>query len=184
MLILWIGFAAVVALMLAADLGVFGGAVHMDARRAWRWTIRWIGLGVGFTGVVYGAYEYGWFGIEASSGDTAAIHYLTAYLLEKSLSVDNLVVIALVFQRWSIPRDQQPRVLYWGVLGAVAARTGLIVGGVWIVAHVEWIFYVFGAYLAFTAVRMVRPHRETDTRRLFDGIARLAELDAGLELAA
>lgn len=159
MIALWIGFAVVVSVMLAMDLGVFGGAGVMDARRAWRWTVRWIGLGLAFTGVVYAAYEFGWHGVsEGGQGGTAAIHYLTAYLLEKSLSVDNLVVIALVFTRWSIPRDQQHRVLYWGVIGAVAARTALIVGGVWIVNHIDWVFYVFGAYLAFTAFRMVRPH--------------------------
>jgi tellurite resistance protein TerC len=145
---LWVLFALMVLLLLAADLGVF----HVSRRRprevtlrsaAW-WSAAWIGLSLAFALVIHVFY-----------GTGPALTYLTAYLLEKSLSIDNVFVFVIIFSELRIPPDQQRRVLYWGVLGALIGRAVLIAGGVFLLRRFHWIVYPFAALVIFAAVRLL-----------------------------
>ncbi len=160
MLMLWIGFFAFVMALLALDLGVFNrDSEEMSTASAARWTLVWIGIGVGFSGFIYCVYEYHWFGAGLHDtnvdGATAVSLYFTAYVLEKSLSIDNIFVISLIFTSLKIPGEHQRRILFWGILGAVFFRTIMIGGGVWLIDHVAATFYVFGAILVFSGARML-----------------------------
>ncbi len=172
---MWVGFLAIVAVMLALDLGVFHKNAHeVSAKEALGWTAVWITLGVSFTVVIYFMYENAWFGAELLDdegipiddgqphGGRAAMRYLTAYLLEKSLSIDNIFVIALVFQRFQVPRIDRHRVLFWGVLGAIVMRGAMLLGGLWLLHKFTWLFYVFGAYLVFTGIKLLFPEKEEE----------------------
>ncbi|MBO6941012.1 MAG: TerC/Alx family metal homeostasis membrane protein [Deltaproteobacteria bacterium] len=172
---MWVGFLAIVAVMLALDLGVFHKNAHeVSAKEALGWTVVWITLGVSFTAVIYFMYENAWFGAELLDDDgvpiddgqphggRAAMRYLTAYLLEKSLSIDNIFVIALVFQRFKVPRIDRHRVLFWGVLGAIVMRGAMLLGGLWLLHKFTWLFYVFGAYLVFTGIKLLFPEKEEE----------------------
>ena len=176
MTVLWAGFFVLVAVLLALDLGVFHRTARaVSAKEALRWTAGWIALGTSFTGVVYLVFETGYGGMTmlardgtplpaGGHGAVAATRYLTAYLLEKSLSVDNIFVIALVFQQFGVPAEHRHRVLFWGVFGAIVMRGGMLFGGLWLLHRFDWLFYVFGAYLVFTGVKLLRPgaHDEPD----------------------
>lgn len=158
---LWIAFFILIAVLLALDLFVFHRDAHeISLREAGGWTILWIACGLAFGGVVYGIYEHHWFGITPNDhtvdGSQALFEYLTAYILEKSLSVDNIFVIAMLFSTFRVPQVYQHRVLFWGILGAIAARAVIIASGLWLISHFTWMFYVFGAFLVFTGVRMLR----------------------------
>lgn len=139
----WIVFWALIGVALAVDFAVSRNKA--GTRRAGLWSAVWIGLGVGFGGFV--ALRHG--------GD-AGITYLTAYLLEKSLSVDNLFVFILIFSLTGIPPRLQPRVLFWGIAGALAMRAGLIAVGVELLERVHWAIYPLAALLAYAAWRMLR----------------------------
>jgi tellurite resistance protein TerC len=139
----WIVFWAVIATALAVDFAVSRN--KSGARRAGLWSAIWIGLGVGFGG---------W--IALRHGGEAGITYLTAYLLEKSLSVDNLFVFILIFSLTGIPAALQPRVLFWGIAGALAMRAGLIAVGVELLERLHWAIYPLAALLAYAAYRMLR----------------------------
>lgn len=169
MTVLWAGFFVLVAVLLALDLGVFHRTARaVSAREALGWTGFWIALGTSFTGVVYLVFETGYGGMTmlapdgtrlpaGGHGAVAATRYLTAYLLEKSLSVDNIFVIALVFQQFAVPEEHRHRVLFWGVFGAIVMRGGMLLGGLWLLHRFSWLFYVFGVYLVFTGVKLLRP---------------------------
>jgi tellurite resistance protein TerC len=166
--ILWTGFLLVVLACLALDLGAFsrrhahGEAMSMP--EALRWTSIWIGVGVAFAGVIYVIYENAWAGFvletidgpQPNEGGQAAALYLTAYLLEKSLSIDNLFVMAVIFRNFGIAQIQQHRVLLWGIIGAIVMRGIMIGGGLFLIAKFSWVFYVFGAYLAYTGISLMR----------------------------
>ena len=130
------------------------------------WSAAWCGLGLSFAAFVYLAYEHRWFGLELAQrpgyllqdGAQALVQYLTAYLLEWSLSVDNLFVMAVIFERFRVPRERQHRVLFWGILGAIVFRLVMITSGVYLVHRFEWVLYVFGAYLLVIAVRLPFHH--------------------------
>lgn len=170
-MMLWGGFLLLVAVMLALDLGVFHRKAHaVSTREALLWSTIWLTIGTSFSGVVYLIYEHGWLGaalIDESSGDAlgpgqgvaAATRYLTAYLLEKSLSVDNLFVITLVFAQFKVPHEHRHRVLFWGVLGAILMRGVMLIGGLWLIHRFNWLFYVFGAYLAYTGAKLFFPEK-------------------------
>lgn len=159
----WIGFFVFVAVALAIDLGI--GARNPTAltfKRALKKTLIWVTLGVSFSGVVYLIYENHWLGANPSmSGADAAVTYLSAYLLEEALSVDNIFVISLVFRSFKIPDKYQHRVLFWGILGAVVFRVAMLGGGVWLTKKFTWIFYVFGAYLMYSGLGMLK-HEDDD----------------------
>ena len=144
----WALFALMVLAVLAADLGVFRpsrrGPQEITLGSAAWWSAAWIGLSLLFGVVILALYGRG-----------PALTYLTAYLLEKSLSVDNIFVFVLIFSELRIPPDQQRRVLYWGVLGALASRALLIAGGVFLLRRFNWIVYPFAALVLFAAVRIL-----------------------------
>lgn len=164
----WIGFLVLVLLLLALDLGVLNRRAHTPSvRESLGWSAGWISLGVLFSGIVYVLYEqrlYGEIdqGTIAYSGADAVLTYLTAFVLEKSLSIDNLFVMVLIFQTYRIPSEFQHRVLFWGILGAIVMRAGMILGGVWLVTNFQWVMYLFGAYLIFQGLLQLRPEKDED----------------------
>ncbi len=160
---LWLGFTALVVLLLVLDLGVFHRHAHeVSMREAGAWTVVWITLGLAFTGVVYLIYDGHWFGArvatDASMSGTdatqAALLYLTGYVLEKSLSVDNIFVISMIFRSFQVEPRYRHRVLFWGIIGAIVLRAAMILGGAWLVHRFSWVFYIFGAYLAYTGFKL------------------------------
>jgi len=132
----------------------------LSVRQALFWTAVWVTVALGFAGVVYGLYEYRWLGFEpgpgVTSGVDAVVQYVTGYLLEWSLSVDNIFVIALIFAYLRIPPLYQYRVLFWGIVGAIVLRGTMIAAGTTLLRHFDWMFYVFGAVLLISALRMLR----------------------------
>src|SRR6266850_777983 len=144
----WVLFALMVLALLAVDLGLFRARRRAPQEvtlpsAAW-WSAAWIGLSLVFGLVILVLY-----------GRAPALTYLTAYLLEKSLSVDNVFVFVLIFSELRIPPAQQRRVLYWGVLGALAVRAVLIAGGVFLLRRFQWVVYPFAALVIFAAVRFL-----------------------------
>jgi tellurite resistance protein TerC len=158
---LWLGFFALVLIMLALDLGVFHRKAHeISLREALGWTTFWVALGLSFSGVVYLMYEHHWGGAGTFDekhlhGLDAMILYLTGYLLEESLSVDNLFVISLLMTSMRVPGKYQHRLLFWGILGALVFRGTMIIGGVWLVNRFTWTFYIFGGFLVISGIRML-----------------------------
>ncbi len=136
MISVWIGFIAFVLLMLALDLGVFHRKSHVvSVREALGWSAVWISMGLSFSVFVYFAYAGQWFGLGTvvdavdgltNSGATATEKYLTGYVVEKSLSVDNIFVIAMIFSFFAVPPLYQHRVLFWGIIGALVLRGAMI----------------------------------------------------------
>ena len=140
----WVGFIAFVLAMLSLDLGVFNRTPHVvKAREAGAWTAVWVGLALVFAA-----------GLAYFVSHQAALTFLTGYVIEESLSVDNIFVIVLIFQYFAVPAQYQHRVLFWGILGALVMR-GLFIGlGAALLARFDWIIYIFGALLVITGVRM------------------------------
>jgi len=140
----WVGFIAFVLAMLALDLGVFNKRPHVvSPKEAGIWTAVWVGLALVFAA-----------GLAYFATPQVALTFLTGYLIEESLSIDNIFVIVLIFQYFAVPAQYQHRVLFWGILGALIMR-GLFIGlGTALLARFEWIIYVFGALLVITGVRM------------------------------
>lgn len=163
---LWAGFIVLVLLLLAVDLGVFHRQVRtITVREALVWTGIWIGLSLLFNVFVYFTYEYGWFGRSGVSdldGRAAAVQFFTGYVLEKSLSVDNVFLIALVFSHFGVPAAYQHRVLFWGIFGALVMRGVLIAVGAALIARFHWILYIFGIFMIVTAARMLFVKHEPD----------------------
>jgi tellurite resistance protein TerC len=143
---LWIAFNAFVLVMLALDLGVFHRKTHtIGLRESLAWTAVWVVLALGFNLWVW-----------LSAGSEKGLEFFTGYLIEKSLSVDNVFVFALLFTQFSVPVQYQHKVLFWGILGALVMRAVMIVAGAAILHHAAWVIYVFGAFLILTGVNMVR----------------------------
>lgn len=142
---LWIGFTIFVLAMLALDLGVFHRKAHaISMREALAWSIVWVALAL-----LFNAGVYYWFGSER------ALEFLTGYLIEKALSVDNLFVFLVLFAYFAVPAELQHRVLFWGILGALIMRAGFIVAGSALIQQFHWIIYVFGAFLVFTGIKLL-----------------------------
>lgn len=157
----WIAFLVLVLLLLALDLGVLNREPHpVSAREALRWTALWVLLAVSWNVAIGFMYEYHWFGIgerygSRLSGKHAALQFGTSYLVEESLSIDNLFVMAMVFRYFAVPQAYQHRVLFFGILGALVFRGIFIVAGLALINLFEWAVYLFGALLVYTAVRML-----------------------------
>jgi tellurite resistance protein TerC len=151
---LWAGFILVVIALLAIDLGVFHRQAHaVSAKEAAIWTLVWISLALLFNGAIYLFWDWMMPG-SASSNSEAALEFLTGYLIEYSLSVDNIFVFVLIFSYFAVPAAYQHRVLFWGILGAIVMRATLILVGAALIERFHWIVYVFGAFLIFTGIRL------------------------------
>jgi len=142
---LWIGFHLFVFAMLALDLGVFHRKAHVVSfRESLTWTVVWISLALLFN-----------LGIWHFRGEQPALEFLTGYLIEYSLSMDNVFVFALIFSYFGVPQEYRHRVLFWGILGALIMRALMIGLGVALIAKFAWIIYVFGAFLIITGIKMI-----------------------------
>ncbi|EBF8075395.1 TerC family protein [Salmonella enterica subsp. enterica] len=151
--LLWGGFAVVVVIMLSIDLLLQGrrGAHAMSMKQAAGWSILWVTLSLLFNAAFW------WYLAETQGcevADPQALAFLTGYLIEKSLAVDNVFVWLMLFSYFSVPPALQRRVLVYGVLGAIVLRTIMIFAGTWLITQFEWLLYVFGAFLLFTGVKM------------------------------
>jgi TerC family integral membrane protein len=141
---LWLGFSVVVAALLAVDLGILNRRAHvLSVREALSWSLGLVGFALAF----------GLF-VLAREGGRAALEYYTGYLVELSLSVDNLFVFILIFSYFNVPAEAQAKVLKWGILGAIAMRLGMIALGAFLFQRYEWITWVFGGILILTGIRM------------------------------
>jgi tellurite resistance protein TerC len=192
--LVWIGFISLIFCFLALDLGVFHRKAHVvTAREGLAWSVVWMALALAFGGFVYGAYEHQWLGLGIhpdpvertlqfphgipNDGEAALLKYLTGYVVEQSLSADNMFVIAMIFRFFAVPLAYQHRVLFWGILGALSMRGAMILLGAKLVADYNWVLYLFGGFLILTAVKMLLMDSEPGdprnnflirtTRRLF-----------------
>ena len=140
----WLAFATIVLVMLALDLGVFHRKAHVvRLREALVWSTLWIALSLLFN-----------LGIYAQLGSQAALDFFTAYVIERTLSIDNIFVFLLIFSYFSVPPQFQHRVLFWGIVAALLMRALFIAAGLALIAKFDWILYVFGAFLVYTGIKM------------------------------
>jgi len=173
----YVGFISLVMIFLALDLGVFHRDAHeVSMKESIVWSAIWLTCGVSFTAFVYYAYEFHWLGLGLDTptyyggeivmgevnGVTAAIQYLTGYIVEKSLAMDNIFVIAMVFGYFAIPAKYQHRVLFWGIIGALIMRGGMIYLGAELIMRYTWILIFFGIFLILTAVKMALVESHSD----------------------
>ena len=141
---LWIGFSLFILFMLSLDLGLFNRKAHtIRYREAAIWSAIWISFATIFAGIVF------WY-----QGSHRGLEFVTGYLIELSLSVDNLFVFLLIFSYFQVPSRYQHRVLFWGVLGALVMRLTMIFVGASLINRFHWVIYIFGAFLVYTGIRM------------------------------
>jgi tellurite resistance protein TerC len=173
----YVAFIGLVLLFLALDLGVFHREAHeVSMKEAVTWSVIWLTCGIAFSGFVYGAYENHWLGLGLETakystseaikagaplivsgevqGFEAAKQYLVGYVVEKSLAMDNVFVIALIFTFFAVPPKYQHRVLFWGIIGALVMRGGMIFLGAGLILKYQWILIIFGGFLILTALKM------------------------------
>ena len=144
MTVWWIFFAVFILAMLALDLGVFNRKAHViQMREAMLWTAFWVSLALCFGAAIYFLYGHG-----------KAIEYVTAYLIEYSLSIDNLFVFMLIFRYFNVPRAYEHKALFWGILLALITRGVFIFAGVALISRFHWVMYIFGAFLIVTGIKM------------------------------
>ncbi len=160
--VLWPVFGVLVASALAIDLGIFQRRAHVvSTREAVAWTLVWVALALAFN-----------LGVWHFKGRTAAAEFLAGYLIEKSLSVDNIFVFVLIFSYFAVPAQYQSRILVWGILGALVMRGAFVAAGAALLAAFHWVVYVFGALLVVTGVRLIAKTEEPDPGR--NPVVRLA----------
>ena len=151
---MWAGFIAFVLAMLALDLFVLGGrtAHRVSVKEAASWVLAWVAMAISFGALL-------WWYLDGTAGreiaNTKALEFLAGYLIEQSLSVDNMFVFVMVFSYFAVPPELQRRVLLYGVLGAIVMRAGMILAGVWLVSEFAWVLYVFGLFLVVTGIKML-----------------------------
>jgi len=147
---IWIGFTVFVLAMLALDLGVFHRKAHaVSLKESLAWTAVWVALALLFNAAVW---HY--------AGTRKALEFFTGYLIEKSLSVDNIFVFALLFSYFAVPLKYQHKVLFWGILGALVMRAVMIGAGVVLITRFSWIIYIFGVFLILTGIKMIAKREE------------------------
>ena len=150
---MWAGFIVFVLAMLALDLFVLGGnkAHRVSVKEAASWVLAWVALALTFGALL-------WWYLDGTAGreiaNTKALEFLAGYLIEQSLSVDNMFVFVMIFSYFAVPPELQRRVLLYGVIGAIIMRAGMILAGVWLVSEFAWILYVFGLFLVVTGIKM------------------------------
>lgn len=156
-MIVWIIFLAAILLFLGLDLGFFNKTPHIvSAKEASKWTALFVTMSFLFSGVIYWLYSNNYIANpDQLKPAEASLKYITGYLIELSLSVDNIFVIAIIFAAFKIPQKYQHRVLFWGILGAIIFRGLLIYFGVLLIHKFSWTTYVFGAFLIYTAMKML-----------------------------
>jgi tellurite resistance protein TerC len=159
---MWAGFIAFVLAMIALDMFALGGRTprKVEIKEAAAWSLLWFALALGFNALL-------WWHLDGSMGreiaNQKAMEFLTGYVIEKSLSVDNIFVFLLVFGYFAVPPEYQRRVLLYGVLGAIAMRAVMILVGAWVVREFSWVLYLFGFFLVVTGIKMlVMAEHETD----------------------
>src|SRR6266550_4585206 len=151
----WLGFIACVLIFLALDLGVFHRHAHVvKFKEALLWTTIWFSLAVLFA-----------LGLKFMRGQREALEFTTGYLIELSLSMDNVFIIALIFGYFRIPSEHQHRVLFWGILGALLMRGVMIGAGVALITWLHWLLWVFGAFLVFSGIRMLLVDTQIDPEK-------------------
>ena len=162
---MWAVFIGFVLVMLVLDLFVFGGnkSHKVSAKEAASWTLVWVSMALLFNAGL-------WWYLSGSAGqevaDRKALEFLTGYLIEKSLSVDNVFIFLLIFSAFHVPAEYQRRVLVYGVLGAIVLRAVMILAGAWVVSEFSWVLYIFGAFLVVTGIRMlVMAEKEPDLEK-------------------
>lgn len=147
---LWVGFNVFILAMLALDLGVFHRKAHVvSLKESLTWTMVWVFLALVFNAGVWKFY-----------GSQKALEFFTGYLIEKSLSVDNVFVFALLFSYFAVPRVYQHKVLFWGILGALVMRALMIGLGAALISRFSWVIYIFGAFLVLTGIKMILKREE------------------------
>ena len=184
----YLGFIALVMVFLALDLGVFHREAHeVGMKESIIWSAIWLACGLSFTVFVFYSYQHHWLGLGLETpsyaggsivlgevtGATAAIQYLTGYIVEKSLAMDNIFVIAMIFGYFAIPGKYQHRVLFWGIIGALIMRGGMIYLGAELIMRYTWILIVFGIFLILTAVKMALIQSHSDPGK--NPVVRLAK---------
>jgi len=166
----WIGFCVFILLMLAIDLGVFNRKPHeVSYKDASIWSAVWVALALIFAALLFGPLGWELFG---EARNQKALEFLTGYLIELSLSVDNLFVFVLIFSYFKVPSKYQHRVLFWGVMGALVMRVLMILIGSELIERFHWVIYIFGAFLVYTGIKMFR-QQETDIEPENRAIVRL-----------
>src|SRR3989338_8430617 len=150
---MWAGFGVFVLAMLAVDMFLLGrhGAQKVSTREALTWSAVWFTMAM-----LFGAVLWGWLNhtVGREVADTKAMEYLTGYLLEKTLAMDNIFVFVMIFSYFAVPLEFQKRILVYGVLGAVVLRALMILLGAWLIAQFHWVLYIFGAFLLITGIKM------------------------------
>ena len=171
-MLLWIGFILFICILLALDLGVFNRESHViSTKEALGWTTLWVSVSLLFSVFVYFAYRDQWFGLGVEMGhplppEKAVLKYLTGYIVEQSLSIDNIFVIAIIFSYFHIPRQYQHRVLFWGIVGAIVFRGIMILAGSFLIERFDFITYIFGAILLYSAYKMIGSgHEKVDPNK-------------------
>jgi len=154
--LLWAGFILFIIVMLALDLGVFRrGKQVMNMKESLIWCGVWAGLAMLFNVGIF---------LFHPRGAQAGLEFFTGYITEQSLSIDNIFVFIVVFSYFGVPRVYQHKVLFWGVIGAVVCRATFILGGLALMAQFDWMVYVFGAFLVFTGISMMRKDEAKEIR--------------------
>lgn len=182
----WAIFIGIVCVLLALDLGVFNRKAHVISdKEAAKWTAFWVTLSLLFSGVLYWLYAHQHIDNPHNyTPRTAFSKYIQGYLLELSLSVDNIFVIAVIFRSFAIPQKYQHRVLFWGIIGAVIFRALMILFGIWLIEKVDWVTYIFGAFLIYTAYSMAVSAEEESfnpkENRVFKWVRRVMPITHGL----
>ena len=158
---MWAGFIAFVLAMLALDLFVLGGnkAHRVSVKEAASWATAWVAMASTFGALL-------WWHLDGAVGreiaNRKALEFFTGYLIEQALSVDNMFVFVMIFTYFAVPPELQRRVLLYGVLGAIAMRAVMILGGVWLVSEFAWVLYVFGLFLVVTRFQPARKVNQED----------------------
>lgn len=150
---MWAGFGVFVLAMLAVDMVLLGrhGAQKVSAREALTWSLVWFVLAMLFGGALWSWLDYS---VSREVADTKLMEYLTGYLLEKTLAMDNIFVFVMIFSYFAVPLEFQKRILVYGVLGAVVLRALMILLGAWLIAEFHWVLYLFGGFLLLTGIKM------------------------------
>jgi tellurite resistance protein TerC len=169
-MLVWILFLVLIVVFLALDLGVFNKEDHViKSKEAGIWTAVWVTVALSFSGVIYWLFSQGL--VDNPTGltpNSAVLKYITGYLIELSLSIDNVFVIAVIFTSFKIPPIYQHRVLFWGILGAIVFRALMILFGVALITRFDWIIYVFGVFLLYTAFKMLKDdNQDFDPKKSF-----------------